>query len=137
MTPRQREQNTACKIISNTEKNVFWKRYIYSSIPELVSFSQRPVHKLTLHQFLISGFSILAVYSLVQGNLKRQLCLLSSILGTTSQALIMLSFFDFHSTVLWLTFFTFSSLRAVCYKVKNSEPHGNCSSTHMQLFLSV
>ena len=48
------------------KQNIFWKRYIYSPNPEVVSFSQRLVHKL-IHQFIVKvlGFSILAVYSLV------------------------------------------------------------------------
>ena len=44
-------------------------------------------------QSILLGFSILAVYSLAQSNLKWQLYLLSSIIGTTSQGLITLSFF--------------------------------------------
>ena len=58
----------------------------------MASFSQRPVYELTPS---ILNFSILTVYSLVQGYLKWQLCLFSSILGTTSQVLMALNVFTF------------------------------------------
>ena len=52
--PRNREQNKARKItISSMEKTVLQKWYIYSSILDVASFSQRPVHELTVCQFLI------------------------------------------------------------------------------------